>query len=42
MAMNPAALRFLLLMLLLTVLIAIAGWPSHGFAQAAVDLRLLG
>ena len=34
MAVNPAALRFLLLMLLLVVLIAIAGWPSHGFAQA--------
>ena len=35
MAMNPAALRFLLLMLLLAVLIAIAGWPAHGVAQAA-------
>ena len=33
--MNPAALRFLLLMVLLAVLIAIAGWPSHALPQAA-------
>src|SRR5690349_23154702 len=32
---NPPALRFLLLMLLLAALIAIAGWPAHGIAQAA-------
>jgi len=35
MAVNPAALRFVLLMLLLVALIVIAGWPAHGFAQAA-------
>lgn len=32
--MNPAALRFLLLLLVLAALIAIAGWPAHGIAQA--------
>ena len=33
--MNPPALRFLLLLLLLAALIAIAGWPSRALAQAA-------
>jgi hypothetical protein len=32
---SPAALRFLLLMLLLAALIAIAGWPSRTIAQGA-------
>ena len=35
MAVNPAALRFVLLMLLLAVLIAIAGLPSRALGQAA-------
>jgi hypothetical protein len=32
---SPPALRFLLLMLLLAALIAIAGWPAHTLGQAA-------
>jgi len=35
MLVNPATLRFLLVMLLLAALIVIAGWPSHSYPQAA-------
>jgi len=35
MAVNPATLRFVLLMLLLALLIAIAGLPSRALGQAA-------
>ena len=34
MAMNPAAMRFLLLMLVLALLITIAGWHTDARAQA--------